>query len=524
MMFLFISLRKKIHMSRIGSYFVRVFSFFRKEMAEMIRQPRLVLTLIFGPFLILLLFGIGYRDQARSVRTLFVAAEDNVLRENIEEFATGLGEHLEYVGITADAEEAVNLLATGRVDMIVVPPADVEILLRQNEQAVFTLYHNEIDPAQVSYVEYLGRNYIDEVNRRVLSQYAGEAQAETTEITPDIRTARENARLMREALEAGNASAARGYQSDLNQNIGQMAGSLESRVLFARILQSETGTTTGGSDLENMVGLLAALQASEAVDAPIEDNRQNYDVEIARLSETEQQLAELEEQLIEFQSISPAILVSPFRSETRAITPLAQIDPAIFYAPAVIALLLQHIAVTFGALSIVRERLSGTMELFRISPISAGEAMLGKYISYMVMGSILAAILSALLYFVLGVPFLGGWQNVAIVTLVLLFASLGLGFVISLLAQNESQAVQLAMISLLVSVFFSGMFLDLRYLWEPVRIVSWMVPATYGTLLYQNIMLRGLGINLLYIGSLLAIGLVLLILGWLLLAREMRHE
>jgi ABC-2 type transport system permease protein len=43
----------------------------------MIRQPRLLLTLILGPFLILLLFGIGYRDTARDVRTIFVAAEDN---------------------------------------------------------------------------------------------------------------------------------------------------------------------------------------------------------------------------------------------------------------------------------------------------------------------------------------------------------------------------------------------------------------------------------------------------------------
>jgi hypothetical protein len=41
--------------------------------------------------------------------------------------------------------------------------------------------------------------------------------------------------------------------------------------------------------------------------------------------------------------------------------------------------------------------------------------------------------LAALLYYVLGVPFLGGWVNVAFVTLALLFTSLGLGFAISLI-------------------------------------------------------------------------------------------
>jgi ABC-2 type transport system permease protein len=120
------------------------------------------------------------------------------------------------------------------------------------------------------------------------------------------------------------------------------------------------------------------------------------------------------------------------------------------------------------------------------------------------------------------VPFLGGWINVAIVTLALRFTSLSLGFVISLSAENESQAVQLAMISLLVSVFFSGMFLDLRYLWEPVRIVSYLVPATYGTILYQNIMLRGIGVDPILIGALLGIGIVLCLVSWFGLRREMK--
>jgi ABC-2 type transport system permease protein len=162
------------------------------------------------------------------------------------------------------------------------------------------------------------------------------------------------------------------------------------------------------------------------------------------------------------------------------------------------------------------------MELFRVSPVSPGETIIGKYFSYMILGLIIAAVLAALLYFVLGVPFLGGWVNVGLVTLALLFTSLGLGFAISLIAENESQAIQLAMISLLVSVFFSGMFLDLRYLWEPVRIVSYLVPATYGTILYQDNMLRGMGIDQLLILGLTSIGVVLCLISWGALRREMK--
>jgi ABC-2 type transport system permease protein len=509
-------------MYSIAGFFIRVSSFFRKELAEMIRQPRLLLTLILGPFLILFLFGIGYRDTARDVRTIFVAAEDNELRQNIEEFATTIGPQLIFEGITSDAQGAVNRLANGEVDMVVVPPANVDELIRQNEQAVFSIYHNEIDPAQVSYIEYLGRNYIDEVNRRVVGQLAAEAQAETSDLTPQIQTARQDAASMRQALELGNVQAAQSHQQNLNQSMGGVLGSLESRMLFAQAVQGEMGSEASESNIASIIGLMGALQDTGRIEEPIEEDRPSYTAEIAQLRETEEQLGELEQQLVDFQRIHPQVLVSPFRSETKTITPLPEIDPAIFFAPGVIALLLQHIAVTFGALSIVRERMSGTMELFRVSPVSPGETIFGKYFSYMLFGSLLAAALAALLYYVLGVPFLGGWVNVAIVTLVLLFTSLGLGFAISLSAENESQAVQLAMISLLVSVFFSGMFLDLRYLWEPVRTVSYLVPATYGTILYQNIMLRGHGIDPILILALLGIGVFLCLVSWFTLRREMK--
>ncbi len=91
-----------------------------------------------------------------------------------------------------------------------------------------------------------------------------------------------------------------------------------------------------------------------------------------------------------------------------------------------------------------------------------------------------------------------------------------------MVAENESQAVQLAMLSLLVSVFFSGMFLDLRYLAKPVQIISWITPATYGRLLYQDIMLRGYGIVLLYILGLIFIGLFFFLLSLKILRKEMK--
>src|SRR5690606_17343792 len=107
----------------------------------------------------------------------------------------------------------------------------------------------------------------------------------------------------------------------------------------------------------------------------------SYSAEVERSAQIEQDLEELDQQLQDFREISPAVLVSPFTSRTVNINNL-ELDASDFFAPGVIVLLLQHLLITFSALSIVRERNSGTMELFRVAPISPFETLLGKYISY----------------------------------------------------------------------------------------------------------------------------------------------
>ena len=66
------------------------------------------------------------------------------------------------------------------------------------------------------------------------------------------------------------------------------------------------------------------------------------------------------------------------------------------------------------------------------------------------------------------------------------------------------------MIILLASVFFSGFIMSLDMLLPPVRVISWLLPTTYGTLLLRDIALRGTDPNWLLLGGLAAIGLVLM--------------
>jgi ABC-2 type transport system permease protein len=494
---------------------IRATAFLTKEIYDVLRQPRLILTLAFGPFLILLLFGIGFRNEPRPFRTLFVAAEADTLGQQIEEFATTLGPQLIYEGITNDRAAAERRLRGSEVDLVIVVPENAEETIRNNEQAVFTLLHNEIDPLQAGYVDYFGQIYVGEVNRRIVQDITAQGQSEATRVLDDLFAAHTAATAMREALERGDRETAGRQQDALSNEVGALELALGASMGLLR----GVGNAVGGSgETETSAAILEQLAA-------IRENTNNLDnlpadadlsaeVEQARAIETE--LSEMEAMLSEFTSISPGVIVSPFRSEARSVANLTP-DITHYFAPGVLVLLLQHIAVTFGALSVVRERQTGTVELFRVAPISPGEVLTGKYLSFLLFAGLLTAVLTLLLRYALGVPMVGNWGAFILVITLLLLASLGIGFVISLISDTDSHAVQLAMLVLLASVFFSGIFTALYLLWEPIRVISWMLPVTYGIQLLQAIMLRGAAPSPLLLGGLLAISLVVFLWAWFLM-------
>ena len=119
-------------MNRIFKVIIRSSAFLGKEINTILRQTRLILTLVLGPFLILLLFGIGYRNEARPLRTLFVVQDDNPYREQVEAFATSLGSQLIYQGMVSDISQAQARLKQGQVDLVVVVPEEAYRTIRNS--------------------------------------------------------------------------------------------------------------------------------------------------------------------------------------------------------------------------------------------------------------------------------------------------------------------------------------------------------------------------------------------------------
>jgi ABC-2 type transport system permease protein len=189
-------------------------------------------------------------------------------------------------------------------------------------------------------------------------------------------------------------------------------------------------------------------------------------------------------------AVSPDVVASPLKADVRNRAPL---EPSmlIFFAPAVLALVLQHLGVTLTALSLVRERLSGAVDIFRVAPIRAHELLIGKYVAYAILSLVIAGLLVFTTTRFLGIPFRGGVAAFGVGVVLLTFASLGLGLLISLVSDSERQAVQLSMLVLLAAVFFSGFVLPVPEFRWPFRAISYALPVTYAIEMFQQEMLRG---------------------------------
>jgi ABC-2 type transport system permease protein len=162
-----------------------------------------------------------------------------------------------------------------------------------------------------------------------------------------------------------------------------------------------------------------------------------------------------------------------------------------FFVPGVIGVVLQ-IATTFAtAMALVRERERGTLEQLLVSPLSRWGLMLGKLTPYLILGMAMAAALFAIMRLLFHVPIVGDLGALALATLFYVFALLSLGLLISTRAQNQIQALEMSMIFILPSVFFSGFIFPRETMPWIFYALGSVLPATYYIELERALVLRG---------------------------------
>jgi len=176
--------------------------------------------------------------------------------------------------------------------------------------------------------------------------------------------------------------------------------------------------------------------------------------------------------------------------------------------PGLLGTILTLTMLIFTALSVTREIERGTMENLLSMPITPLEIMLGKITPYIGIGFFQATLIVIAAVVLFGVPILGSVSVLAVLTTLFIATNLSIGYTFSTLAQNQLQAMQMAMMYFLPNMLLSGFLFPFAGMPMWAQYVGETLPVTHYVRIVRAIMLKGATLAELQYDSLALVGLM----------------
>ncbi|MDQ3198389.1 MAG: ABC transporter permease [Verrucomicrobiota bacterium] len=194
-----------------------------------------------------------------------------------------------------------------------------------------------------------------------------------------------------------------------------------------------------------------------------------------------------------------------------------------YVVPGIIGIILQLLTVTLTACTIARERESGTLYQLMVTSLRRGEIVIGKILPYLAISIFLILVIFAVAGWHFHVQFHQPFA-LALICLLFLLCSLGLGLLISAFSRTQTQAIQLSVFFLLPVFVLSGAFAPLEQLPRAIRYLSECFPLTHFCRAFRLVNLYGAGPTF-YGGDLLflLIGAVVTFFGAALLLKRIQE-
>ena len=183
------------------------------------------------------------------------------------------------------------------------------------------------------------------------------------------------------------------------------------------------------------------------------------------------------------------------------------------FVPGLIAFVLTLVSAMMTAISITREKETGTMEMLLVSPIRPAAIVAGKVTPYIGLGflSVLLVLVAARVVF--HVPLRGSLALLLAESGLYIVTALALGILISTQAPTQRTAMIFALAGLMMpTLLLSGFIFPLDSLPGWLRAISHVVPARWFLLVVRGIMIKGAGLATLWQETLVLIGMTVFLL------------
>ena len=183
------------------------------------------------------------------------------------------------------------------------------------------------------------------------------------------------------------------------------------------------------------------------------------------------------------------------------------------FVPGVIALVLMLVCVMMTAISIVREKEMGTMEILLVSPFKPILVMVSKAIPYLLLSLINVVSILLLSVFVLDVPVKGSVLLLFGESTLFIITCLTLGIFISVRTNSQQVAMLISLMGMLLpTILFSGFMFPIENMPVALQVFSNVVPAKWFYIIVKSIMIKGVGLAHLWKETLILVGITFFLL------------
>ena len=190
-----------------------------------------------------------------------------------------------------------------------------------------------------------------------------------------------------------------------------------------------------------------------------------------------------------------------------------QLKGAYNFVPGVMAMVLMLVCTLMTAITVVREKEMGTMEVLLASPIQPLKIIIAKAVPYLLLSMINIASILLLSVFVLGVPINGNLLLLIFESILFTLTCLAFGLLISASTDSQQVAMFISLTGMfLPTIMLSGFMFPIENMPLPLRIISNVVPAKWYYIIVKDVMIKGVGIGGIWKETLILTGMMVSLL------------
>ena len=190
-----------------------------------------------------------------------------------------------------------------------------------------------------------------------------------------------------------------------------------------------------------------------------------------------------------------------------------QLKGAYSMVPGVMAMVLMLVCTMMTAITVVKEKELGTMEVLLVSPLRPLKIIIAKAVPYLMLSIVNIMSILLLSVFVLDVPINGSLTLLVFESILFTLTCLAFGLLISASTDSQQTAMFISLTGMfLPTIMLSGFMFPIENMPVPLQVISNIVPAKWYYSIINAVMIKGADMSVVWKPTLVLAGFMVALL------------